>query len=448
MKRILSLVLILSLMVSVFALSASAAAYNGFGDVSENDWYYEYIVWAVENDVTNGTGNGMFSPDVICTRAHVVTFLWRAFGCPEPRTNTNPFEDVPNDTWYTKAVLWAVENMITNGTGEGKFSPNNPCTYAHILTFIHRAMGEPETGYVSKNGEGYYKNAVNWAEANGFFEIPSFSFKSSTPCPRAVTVTWLYMAKRANTVYVSTAEELIAAIGPNKEIYLMPGTYNLSEVHNYAEIDNPCVRAVLASINYELQIWNVDNLTIFADDFNEVEIVTEDGYADVLSFHECNNIKLSGFTAGHVIEKGRCVGDVIGINDCENVTLSDLDLYGCGVYAISTEHVDGLTVNNCQLRDCSDGMVELYYSHDVAFNNCFFTGTDGYSLLPIQSSTVTFNDCTFRDNAWYARYISTGESSKVEFNRCLFSLDEYRAVVGYEGFGTYVILNECDYIKR
>lgn len=110
---------------------------NPFPDVSPSDSYYKAVLWAVENGVTNGKDGG-FKPNDTCSRAEIVTFLWRALGKPEPTTTNNPFTDTPDD-WYQKSVLWAVENGVTNGTGTDTFSPNNKCQRAQIVTFLYRA---------------------------------------------------------------------------------------------------------------------------------------------------------------------------------------------------------------------------------------------------------------------------------------------------------------------
>ena len=117
-----------------------------FKDVKKGAFYEEAVDWAVNStpQVTNGTGKNSFSPDATCTRGQVVTFLWRAMGEPEPKTTVNPFSDVKESDFFYKAVLWANENNITNGTGGGKFSPNLGCTRAQVVTFLWRAEGEPK----------------------------------------------------------------------------------------------------------------------------------------------------------------------------------------------------------------------------------------------------------------------------------------------------------------
>ena len=109
-----------------------------FTDVSENAWYYQPVMWAVENDITAGTGNNAFSPDMACTRAQIVAFLWKAHGMGTA-TIDNPFTDVPDDAWFCKPILWAVENGITTGTSDTTFSPNMKCARSHIVTFLYKA---------------------------------------------------------------------------------------------------------------------------------------------------------------------------------------------------------------------------------------------------------------------------------------------------------------------
>ncbi|MBR2831456.1 MAG: S-layer homology domain-containing protein [Oscillospiraceae bacterium] len=115
---------------------------NPFTDVKSGEYYYKPVLWAVEKGVTNGLSASTFGPGNTCTRGQVVTFLWRAAGSPEPRSKTNPFADVKTTDYFYKAVLWAVENGITNGTSDTTFSPGNTCTRAHVVTFLYRAMGE------------------------------------------------------------------------------------------------------------------------------------------------------------------------------------------------------------------------------------------------------------------------------------------------------------------
>ena len=167
-----------------------------FSDVSTSAYYYEAVKWAQEKGITGGIGNGLFGPNQPCTRAQIVTFLWRAAGSPEPKSMSS-FSDVSADSYYAKAVAWAVENGITTGTGDGKFSPDATCTRAQSVTFLYRAAGSPavsgsaEFGDVATNA--YYADAVAWAAKNGITGgIGGGLFGSGNDCTRAQIVTFLY----------------------------------------------------------------------------------------------------------------------------------------------------------------------------------------------------------------------------------------------------------------
>ena len=171
---------------------------NPFTDVPVDQFYYEPVLWAVENGITNGVGADSFDPSGQCTRAQVVTFLWRAAGKPEPTSTNNPFVDVPEDQFYYKAVLWAVEKGITNGMDATHFAPDNPCDRAQVVTFLWRAAGwnEPERNdnpFADVPDGQFYHKAVLWAVENGITNgVDPTHFDPSTVCDRAQTVTFLY----------------------------------------------------------------------------------------------------------------------------------------------------------------------------------------------------------------------------------------------------------------
>ena len=167
-----------------------------FKDVPVDAYYYEAVKWAAEKGITGGVGNGLFAPNQPCTRAQIVTFLWRAAGSPAPK-NMSSFADVPADTFYAKAVAWAVENGITGGTGDGKFSPDATCTRAQSVTFLYRAAGSPKVSSSAEFGDvatnAYYADAVAWAAKNGITGgIGGGLFGSDNDCTRAQIVTFLY----------------------------------------------------------------------------------------------------------------------------------------------------------------------------------------------------------------------------------------------------------------
>ena len=198
-KKALALLLALCMMFSLLPFGAAAA---GFQDVKPGAYYYDAVDWAVNHDpqITNGTGNGIFSPDNTCKRCEVVTFLWRAFGA-EKMTGENPFEDVQTKDYYYDAVLWAVDKGITNGVDATHFAPNNFCTREQVATFLWRASGKPETKVLVSpfadvlDKEWYSFTPILWAYENGVTNgMRANAFGSASPCTRGQIVTFLYRA--------------------------------------------------------------------------------------------------------------------------------------------------------------------------------------------------------------------------------------------------------------
>lgn len=168
-----------------------------FTDVKTADWFYNPVNWAVNANVTGGIGNGQFGPNNFCTRAQVVTFLYAAAGKPEVTATENPFEDVADDAWYLKPVLWAVENGITGGTSPTTFGPDNYCTRAQVVTFLYAAAGKPEitasSTFADVADTDWYAKPVIWAKENDVTGgISATEFGPNQTCTRAQVVTFLY----------------------------------------------------------------------------------------------------------------------------------------------------------------------------------------------------------------------------------------------------------------
>ncbi|MBR3640776.1 MAG: S-layer homology domain-containing protein, partial [Oscillibacter sp.] len=186
------------LLAALCLLGTARASEHPFSDVEAGAYYESAVVWALNRGVTTGVTATAFEPNGTCNRGQVVTFLWRAKGKPAPQTAENPFTDVSPSDYCYEAVLWAVENGITNGTGATTFSPKNPCSRAHVLTFLHRAMGQPaaagESALAAAYDEGaYYKSAVAWADAGGLLaNMSGAPFSVSENCPRSDIVTYLF----------------------------------------------------------------------------------------------------------------------------------------------------------------------------------------------------------------------------------------------------------------
>ena len=188
--------------IEVIFMKANGNPQTGvFVDVATGSYYEDAVDWAVENGITKGTDDTHFSPDGICTRAQAVTFLWRAAGSPEPETRTMPFTDVPAGSYYYDAVLWAVENGITEGTSDTTFSPNATCSRAQIVTFLWRSEKSPAAGtanpFADVKSTAYYAGAVLWAVREDITKgTTSTTFSPDTDCTRAQIVTFLWRCKK------------------------------------------------------------------------------------------------------------------------------------------------------------------------------------------------------------------------------------------------------------
>ena len=188
--------------IEVIFMKANGNPQTGvFVDVATGSYYEDAVDWAVENGITQGTDDTHFSPDGICTRAQAVTFLWRAAGSPKPETRTMPFADVPVGSYYYDAVLWAVENGIAKGTSDTTFSPNMTCTRAQIVAFLWRSEKSPAAGtanpFADVKSTAYYADAVLWAVKEDITKgTTSTAFSPNTDCTRAQIVTFLWRCKK------------------------------------------------------------------------------------------------------------------------------------------------------------------------------------------------------------------------------------------------------------
>ena len=188
--------------IEVIFMKANGNPQTGvFVDVATGSYYEDAVDWAVENGITKGTDDTHFSPDGICTRAQAVTFLWRAAGSPKPETRAMPFTDVPVGSYYYDAVLWAVENGITKGTSETRFSPNMTCSRAQIVAFLWRSEKSPAAGsrnpFADVKSTAYYADAVLWAVKEDITKgTTNTTFSPDADCTRAQIVTFLWRCKK------------------------------------------------------------------------------------------------------------------------------------------------------------------------------------------------------------------------------------------------------------
>ena len=188
--------------IEVIFMKANGNPQTGvFVDVATGSYYEDAVDWAVGNGITQGTDATHFSPDGICTRAQAVTFLWRAAGSPKPETRTMPFTDIPAGSYYYDAVLWAVENDITKGTSDTTFSPNMTCTRAQIVAFLWRSEKSPAAGtanpFADVKSTAYYADAVLWAVKENITRgTTNTTFSPNADCARAQIVTFLWRCKK------------------------------------------------------------------------------------------------------------------------------------------------------------------------------------------------------------------------------------------------------------
>ena len=188
--------------IEVIFMKANGNPQTGvFVDVATGSYYEDAVDWAVENGITTGVSANRFDPNGVCTRAQAVTFLWRAAGSPAPRSRTMPFTDVPAGSYYYDAVLWAVENGITKGTSETRFSPDDTCTRAQIVAFLWRSEKSPAAGtanpFADVKSTAYYADAVLWAVREDITKgTTNTTFSPDADCTRAQIVTFLWRCKK------------------------------------------------------------------------------------------------------------------------------------------------------------------------------------------------------------------------------------------------------------
>ena len=221
-----------------------------FWDVQTKNYFYDAVLWAVENAITNGTSSTTFSPNYGCTRGQVVTFLWRAAGEPSV-TSSNSFTDVKENAYYADAVKWAVQNGITQGVGNNRFDPNANCTRGQIVTFLWRYKGEPEastdSGFSDVSSSQYYAAPVTWAVQNKITQgVGNNRFAPNDTCTRGQIVTFLYRAKDISSLnpvnpafagnFAVVANELNLRYGPETSYGKIQVLHRGDEVIGYDSI--------------------------------------------------------------------------------------------------------------------------------------------------------------------------------------------------------------------
>lgn len=257
-----------------------------------------------------------------------------------------------------------------------------------------------------------------------------------------------------DAVVVSSLEEFLEAIEPGANIVFKKGTYDftpdLEDLYGKDgrkfNKDHDYVRLEECYDGLQFVIYDVDGLTISGQDGKYVELQVEPRYADVLSFENCSDISINNMTIGHTIEQGSCEGDVLQFNECENIVLTSLDLYGCGTYGICAYETDDIDMSDSIIRDCSYGIMDLSSSSAV-FTDCEFTGCEGFDMLELSGTDATFSKCSFKDNDLSnGNFITcwSNERGTIEFKKCSFGVAESRAIDSEEsGYSNVSFDSKC-----
>lgn len=251
-----------------------------------------------------------------------------------------------------------------------------------------------------------------------------------------------------NAVHVTNAEELLDAIAPGAEIILEPGDYNLSEVKidedYFAEHPYICY----GDYGNDIRIRDIDGLTIRADRKGSVEVYITDGYYDVLQFARVNELTIENIVFGHRIDKGHCDAAVLEFDYCDDILLNNVELYGCGTYGIEGYDINGLTCRQCNVHDCTYGMISLFRSADVLFDTCVFNKNAGYTMIDGTYSSIVFDNCTLAESEEGVNFVAYDTDMSVLFKGCTFGKVETENIKNYGyKYGNISFDDKCKYDK-
>jgi len=253
-------------------------------------------------------------------------------------------------------------------------------------------------------------------------------------------------------IHVSTARELLETIGSDKEILIEPGVYDLSaaakELYNEDQWYDMPLYLYDGGDAVEVAVDHVDNLVIRGSARGKVELTTPGEYCDVLRFEGCTNVTLANVTMGHSGTVGVCTGDVVETFNCKDITLEDLDLYGCGAYAVTVTSSTGVHMNGCTLRECSYGALAAYSSTDVQLDGCTLRdNTECYYVIDGLRSQIDFKDCTLSGNEANWSIFSESGNSILAFEGCTFGEWETEQVAGLNASVAAVFDEDCTFTR-
>lgn len=275
---------------------------------------------------------------------------------------------------------------------------------------------------------------------------PEGPFDAAAGCTRALAVALCY---DASFRFVTTMDQFVRELAPNRHICLAPGSYNVTEwILGASEAEreaNPYVEVALVNDGLELKLVGLAHVAIYTPthDPADTSLVAEPRYANVLSFVGCNDITLRDLTLGHTPEQGYCTGGVVYLEDCGSVTLKNLDLYGCGTYGVSAFDTEMLYADGVAIHDCSYGGLELYRVPYANFTDCSVRNCSRFDILTLVDSDARFDRCAFADNEWseFCDFLSLTDS-QIRFDRCDFDEASFRAVTFHPAYGETIHLNK------
>ena len=348
---------------------------NPFLDVNETQFFYTPVLWAVENGITSGLTPDTFGPFSVCNRAQVVTFLWRAAGSPEPETTENPFTDVPADSWFTKPVLWALENGITTGVSATEFGPNMACNRAQVVTFLWRLMGQREPGltenpFTDVEAGSWYEKSVLWALENGITTgATATTFNPVGQCQRAQVVTFLYRTAQLPALY-----EVVAVYDAAM------GEVTLS--HTEAAEGETVTVTVLPGEGYTLDSITADVELTQVSDYEYTFVMPAGPVSIQVSFAEVQKPSTPGKTYELVL-KANGHGKVVYTDKTTGIPGESIYFYAIPEEGYYLERVgifnpdNSIDMNMIQLIAHEDDLYELVMiNHDIIMT-CYFSPIPG-----------------------------------------------------------------------
>ena len=328
------MMLVLCIRASLMPVTALAAD-DAFVDVSETAWYAEAVEWAVDSAITSGIGNGQFGPDNPCTRAQAVTFLWNAAGKPAPKSGENPFTDVAENQWYTEAVLWAVEEGVTNGISATEFGLDQLCTREQFVTFLYRAEGKPKvSGNVNPfddvaDGQ-WYTTPIRWAVSEGITNgVSATQFGVGNICNRAQVVTFLYN-DMVEAAIVHNYAELKAAVAGDATLIRLAADFT-TEGEETAQVN--IERALIldgksASIDFGFEVLTggvtIKNFNITTSEWGKA--VCKNGKPNAegqMTRGDCIAIEIHNTTDKPVVVKNCSIVHDVFLNNNSSIYLAD-----------------------------------------------------------------------------------------------------------------------------